>query len=109
MSAPALSERWRARALDHQRDGALVRGDLVWQRAADELEAWLATREMEALNQRQAAKEAGVSDSTVRRWEREGKLARIDPDRARYRRRDVLAAARGEAPPRGLNLVRGRR
>jgi hypothetical protein len=109
MSAPVLSERWRARALDHQRDGALVRGDLVWQRAADELEAWLATRDMESMGQTEAAREVGVTTSTVRRWEREGKLARIDPDRARYRRRDVLAAARGEAPPRGLNLVSGRR
>lgn len=107
MSHPA--NRWREMARTYERDGALVRGDLLLLRVADELEAWEATREMEALTQRQAAREAGVTDSTVRRWEREGKLSRIDPDRARYRRRDVLAAARGEAPPRRLNLVEGRR
>lgn len=32
-------------------------------------------------------------------------LHRIDPDKARYRRRDVIAASRGEAPPRGSEIV----
>lgn len=102
-----LAERWRHRASD-----PFVTDDVsrAVEACADELEAEIAARRTERLNQREAAAAVGVDPSTIRRWEREKRLVRADPDgKALYRRCDVEAAHRGEpVDERTLRLIRAR-
>ena len=69
-----LPDRWREMADDYERDGALVRGDSLLRRVADELE--IAWREFEAeeLTISQAAEESGYSEYHLRELVREEKI-----------------------------------
>lgn len=89
--ASHLVARWAAAAEVLAQYGAQQEARTL-DRCVEELQ--LAEREWqeELLSQKQAADEAGVSTSTIRRWERDGKVENRGSENApRYRRRDVLA------------------
>lgn len=109
MSEPILNlaDQWRERAND-----PFVPEDIasVVSTCADELEAVIRSTRVELLTQTQAAKAIAVNPSTIRRWEREGRLRRAKPHgKPLYRRCDVEAAARGEpVSERVLQMIEGR-
>ncbi|MBI4502916.1 MAG: helix-turn-helix domain-containing protein [Gemmatimonadetes bacterium] len=85
-----LVEAWRAEAEHYARDGALVRGDLLLLRVADEMERALGQAALEALVVKDAAAEARVSPGTIRRWLREERLPNVGTKgRPRVRRGDL--------------------
>lgn len=90
-----LPQTWRALAAQQRRLGAHAQAStLEW--CADELEATLQTRDEELLTVRQAAHETGLSEETVRRHVRSGRLPsqRTSPrGRIRLRRRDLPTRA----------------
>lgn len=107
MTTPADS--WRSLARAYERDGCMVRGDLVLRRCADELEAWLGAEQSTILSQREAADELGITPQTLRRWEQDGRIKRVG-SKAQYRKSDLYAALRRE--PRDeqtLQLIDARR
>lgn len=86
------TERWLDRAAEFDRFGCPGIAAAFRECAADVRKAE-DRRASELLSQTAAAREAGVSPSTMRRWEREKRLTnRGQPNVPRYRRDEVLAA-----------------
>lgn len=102
-----LAEKWRQRADDVFVPEHVA---IAVETCADELEATLRAIRTERLSQKESARAVGVDPSTIRRWEREGRLRRADPGgKALYRRCDVEAALRGEpVDERVLSLIDAR-
>lgn len=91
-----LSSTWRARAREAERVQALVRADLVWKLAADELDASIAEEADTLLTPKEAAKECPWSESTIRKMLADGRLPNEGAERRpRVRRRALQERAHG--------------
>ena len=90
MNPHDLLERWRSEADAYERDGALVRGDALLRRVADELEAAWREYEAEELTISQAAEESGYSESHLYQMLSEKKIPNAGgPGSPRILRKDL--------------------
>jgi hypothetical protein len=89
MLSHPLADRWRARAQERHAEG-LDAVAKIYERCADELDAYERTRALEALTLREAAAESGYTQSHLSRLLAEGKLVNAgQPYAPRIIRRDL--------------------
>ncbi len=85
-----LPQTWREQADGYERDGVLVRADVLVRRMAAELEAALDSYENKALRLSEAASESGYSEDGLARLVRERKIPNAGRQHApRIRRCDL--------------------
>jgi hypothetical protein len=103
-TAADLPEAWRARAADLRAFGSDERAALLWERAADELEA-AAVRTDDFLTLRQAHAACGYSADHLGRLVRQGKLrnyGRLNAPRLRRSELPTKAGVGGSLPRTGI-------
>ena len=85
-----IAERWRREADRYERDDALVRGDAVLRRVADELEAAWREWQDEVRSVADASAESGYGEEQLRRLIRDGTIPNAGkPYSPLIRRRDL--------------------
>lgn len=101
-----IAERWRREADSYERDVALVSGDAVLRRVADELEAAWREWELEELSVAQAANESGYTISAIEKQLRWGRIPNAgEAGRPRIRRSDLPRKAGRRGDPEEPDLA----
>ncbi|MCK5489030.1 MAG: hypothetical protein KAI98_03535 [Gemmatimonadetes bacterium] len=102
----ALAANWRSDADRYERDEALVRGEAVLRRAADELEAAWNAWQLEELTVAQAANESGYTISAIEKQLRWGRIPNAgEAGRPRIRRSDLPRKAGRRGDPEEPDLA----
>lgn len=85
-----LAARWRERADEREREGALVPAARLYRRIAEELEAAMASQRLQAVSLEEAANMGGYSYSHLQHLVADGEIPNVGEEGApRIRRCDV--------------------
>ncbi len=101
----SLAAAWREQADGYERDGVLVRADVMVRRMAAELEAAFGSYENKALRLSEAAAESGYSKDGLARLVRQRKIPSAGRKNApRIRRCDLPRKPSGDVPTTAQSL-----